>query len=319
MRRSIVAPLMAFAATCWATGTLAQGHPGTIKTVTVRDDRLQVHYADGRIETPPDGTYEGPSGLCVRFTDGFLAGVSGLPESDAAQRVHRSEPRPGTTAVGSRRPAPTHGADEPACQALLGVPQPIGANRLELVAGQVAVVDGHGSAVVLPDGAYTTVDRADKKRAALWIREGRLVALERGDPDASREPGERTIRDAVLGERHGSRGLARVPSLEEAVDTGWLGIRIQELTPALRSVYSIPDSITGLRIAQVAPDSPLFDQGVRADDVVVEVNRQPVDDVGEFLVLLEGDGAGSLVRFYISRMGHGDDEIASFPAVVRVP
>jgi hypothetical protein len=310
---------MAFAATCWATGTLARGPPGTIKTVTVRDNQLQVHYADGRTETPPDGIYEGPSGLCLRLKEGLLAGVSGLPESDAAQRVPRGEPRPGTTAVGSGRPAPIRGADRAPCEALLGTPEPIGAYKFTLVAGQVAVVDGHGTAVVLPDGAYTTVDRGDEQGATIWIREGRLVALDTGDPDASREPGERTIRDAVLGERHGSTGLARVPSQEEAVDTGWLGIQIQELTPALRSIHSIPDSITGLRIAVVEPDSPLFDQGVRANDVVVEVNQQPVDDVGEFLLLLEGGGVGSLVRFYISRMGHANDEIASFSAVVRVP
>jgi serine protease Do len=55
-----------------------------------------------------------------------------------------------------------------------------------------------------------------------------------------------------------------------------LGLTVANLTPALRSHYSIAESTSGVVVTDVAHDSPGADKGLRPGDVIVEVTQQEV-------------------------------------------
>ncbi|GIX30873.1 MAG: serine protease [Porticoccaceae bacterium] len=62
---------------------------------------------------------------------------------------------------------------------------------------------------------------------------------------------------------------------------GYLGVVIQPLTAELAEAFGLEPQ-SGVLIAEVAEDSPAAKAGIRAGDVVVSYQGQPVRDVGDF-------------------------------------
>lgn len=65
------------------------------------------------------------------------------------------------------------------------------------------------------------------------------------------------------------------------VTRGYLGIRIQQLTPDLAESFDI-DSGNGILVAQISENSPAEKAGLRQGDVIVAYRGEPVTDVGSF-------------------------------------
>ncbi|MEZ5829136.1 MAG: Do family serine endopeptidase [Hyphomicrobiales bacterium] len=63
---------------------------------------------------------------------------------------------------------------------------------------------------------------------------------------------------------------------EPEIGEDLLGLSIAPLTDALRSQYGIGDSIEGVIITEVAPDSPAAQKNVKPGDVIVEVTQEKV-------------------------------------------
>ena len=100
----------------------------------------------------------------------------------------------------------------------------------------------------------------------------------------------------------------------------WLGIRYQDLTPGLRSMHGLPDDLAGVWITELSPRSPLYDEGLRAGqmiNVITEVNGQPVDSVAEFERVAGEAASGSRLRIYVKRFFRGQERqpVYLFPAV----
>jgi serine protease Do len=55
-----------------------------------------------------------------------------------------------------------------------------------------------------------------------------------------------------------------------------LGLTVANLTPDLRSHYSIAESTSGVIVTDVTHGSAAADKGIRAGDVIVEVAQQEV-------------------------------------------
>jgi serine protease Do len=97
---------------------------------------------------------------------------------------------------------------------------------------------------------------------------------------------------AVLGESQ-----ARSPERQEAQGgaaggvTGRLGISVTPLTPEAASRLELPAGTSGLLVGEVDPDGPASDAGLRRDDVIEQVNQQPVTTGAQLKALL--DAAGS--------------------------
>lgn len=131
--------------------------------------------------------------------------------------------------------------------------------------------------------------------------------------------GKTLSKEVTLGERPGvEQPLVAVEEEKEgAID--WLGINYQDLTSSARNNHGIPETIDGVWISNVAPDSPLYDENVRPGDVIVDVNGESVDGVTTFEEAVGAVESGALLRLYVSRFDPRSDASASFFAIVRVP
>ncbi len=64
---------------------------------------------------------------------------------------------------------------------------------------------------------------------------------------------------------------------------GKLGLAVANLTPDLRSQLNIPSQVKGAAIESVRPASPADDAGLAPGDVILEVDRHPVESADNFV------------------------------------
>ncbi|HEX9670245.1 MAG TPA: PDZ domain-containing protein, partial [Thermoanaerobaculia bacterium] len=87
----------------------------------------------------------------------------------------------------------------------------------------------------------------------------------------------------------------------------------------LRQTHGIPEEVDGVWVTEVGPTSPLYEEGVRAGNVIAEVNGQEVKSVADFERVIEGARSGSFLRLYVLRIAPRGGRVQPFFAVVRVP
>lgn len=170
----------------------------------------------------------------------------------------------------------------------------------------------HGDVLLKVDGrdVRTTRDLIDYVSAQ---PPGRSVSIE------LLRDGKRMTRAVKLGERQGGPEREAESSGEGTSGLDWLGLEYQNLTPGLRQSFGLPTEAEGVLVREVAPSSPLYDEGIAPGDLIAEVNGRPVTDVAGLESAISGAASGSFVRLYVRRFdprGRGD---AGFFAVVRVP
>ena len=78
-----------------------------------------------------------------------------------------------------------------------------------------------------------------------------------------------------------------------------LGLRLEDLNARVRQQLRLePDEVpSGAVVAGLAPGGPAAEAGLRVGDVIVEVNRSPVDSAAEAVEALKGEG-DALLRVY---------------------
>ena len=81
-----------------------------------------------------------------------------------------------------------------------------------------------------------------------------------------------------------------------------LGIKVSEITQQLKNRFKIQAS-GGVIIANVAPGSLAFESGLRAGDVILEVNGDSVDGLEDYQEALEEHGSEKTLLFLIERGG----------------
>jgi serine protease Do len=106
------------------------------------------------------------------------------------------------------------------------------------------------------------------------------------------------------------------------VHHGYLGISMQDVTPDKASFFNLKDA-DGAIVAQVTPDSPASRAGLKAGDVIVELNGQKILNGGALQVAVSEDTPGTEIALGILRNGspqtihvkvgeyHKDAEMAS--------
>ena len=94
-----------------------------------------------------------------------------------------------------------------------------------------------------------------------------------------RDGAERTL-NVKLDEAEGSKS-ARNNDATSNDDKAALGVAVTPLTPERAARAGLPKGTRGVLVEQVNPDGRAADAGIQPGDVIVEVNRQPVQTVDE--------------------------------------
>lgn len=95
--------------------------------------------------------------------------------------------------------------------------------------------------------------------------------------------------------------IGLLPSKSVAVTqpaSGPLGVVVSDLTPRDRASVGVDN---GVHVDDVEPGKPAADAGVRANDIIVAFNHEPVDNVAELVELSQSAPPGSTVPVLVQR------------------
>lgn len=81
----------------------------------------------------------------------------------------------------------------------------------------------------------------------------------------------------TVGEFHGNKAEVADNSGNGQSQGGKLGLAVDNLTPDMRQQFKIPEQVKGAAIDTVRPGSAAEDAGLAPGDVILEVNRKPVE------------------------------------------
>jgi len=122
------------------------------------------------------------------------------------------------------------------------------------------------------------------------------------------------INTAILSRSGGSQGVGfAIPStmVQSVVESlqrdgrvvrGWLGISIQDLTPAMANALSLPEG-AGVLVGEVEPGGPALAAGLRAGDIVVEVAGEAVHDTQALRTQVASSRPGEPLSLTVLRNG----------------
>ncbi|MFN7940696.1 MAG: Do family serine endopeptidase [Thermoanaerobaculia bacterium] len=132
--------------------------------------------------------------------------------------------------------------------------------------------------------------------------------------------GKKLDKQVKLGERPGGEAEPVERDSDQPAGIDWMGIDYQDVTPATRGSFGLPNDAEGVVVKEVGASSPLYDEGVQPGDVVVEVNGKAIRGVVEFEREVKAARSGAFLRLYLQRFDPRSGERAtSFFAIVRVP
>jgi len=84
------------------------------------------------------------------------------------------------------------------------------------------------------------------------------------------------------------------------ITRGFLGVAVQEVTPAIGRGLGVPAE-HGTLVADVTPDGPAARAGIRRGDVITAVDGKPVNDVGHFRNLIAATAPGTKITLSLLR------------------
>ncbi len=123
------------------------------------------------------------------------------------------------------------------------------------------------------------------------------------------------INTAIFSRTGGSEGIGfAIPSsialdiVDSLVKTGkvvrgWMGVAIQEVTPALAKSFKLPESQKGVLISDVNEAGPSFAAGLKRGDVIVEFDNKPVNSVSQLRNIVARAKVGRETSIKVIREG----------------
>ena len=85
-------------------------------------------------------------------------------------------------------------------------------------------------------------------------------------------------------------------------DAGWLGVEMQEVTPESVKEQKLPGEY-GVVLHEIVPDSPAAKAGLKANDVITELNGQRVEGAAQFRRMIREIPPGRTVQLAVVRDG----------------
>jgi serine protease Do len=117
-----------------------------------------------------------------------------------------------------------------------------------------------------------------------------------------------------------ARGIIDQLKTHGSVTRGWLGVGIQDLTPELAEYYGLKDK-RGVLVAQVFEGDPADKAGIKAKDLIIEVDGKPVSSSRELTAMIAAIPVGQKTPIKILRDGQEKTvnvEIAKRPESERL-
>ncbi len=135
--------------------------------------------------------------------------------------------------------------------------------------------------------------------------------------DVIRE-GKHLSKKVVLEERPAEQETAEEqPKESKEKELEWLGIQYGDLSSEARERLQLPGNLGGVAVLNVAPSSPLYDEGVRPGDVISQVNGARIDSARTFERIVGAARSGDFLRLYVHSVGR--QGLFSRFAIVEVP
>jgi len=106
--------------------------------------------------------------------------------------------------------------------------------------------------------------------------------------------------EAVAAQSGGQQGAGQGASKE---DGKFMGMTVDAITPELRDKFGLPRGVQGVVITQLEPRSQAAQEGIRAGDIIMEVNRKAVASVKDFTQQVVGLKTGDSVLLLVHRGG----------------
>jgi len=91
-----------------------------------------------------------------------------------------------------------------------------------------------------------------------------------------------------------------------------LGLTVQNITPELRRLHSVPESITGVLVTNVKSVSPAGDANIRPGEVISEVQGQRVTNTEEFRAVIDKVRSGQRIRMYVTTPTPDGESISTY-------
>jgi serine protease Do len=105
-----------------------------------------------------------------------------------------------------------------------------------------------------------------------------------------------------VGEFHGNAEVAG-NSDSNSGHGGKIGVSVDNLSPDVRQQLNIPSQVNGAAVAAVKPGSPAEDAGLAPGDVILEVNRHPVQNAEGFANQVHSTPAGKDILLLVWSRG----------------
>jgi serine protease Do len=105
------------------------------------------------------------------------------------------------------------------------------------------------------------------------------------------------------------------------VRRGFLGVGIQDLTPAMAKAFQATDN-HGAVISDVTPDSPAAKAGLERGDIIIALNKEPVEDARQLRLGVAAMAPGSEADVRVLRNGEPTDipvTLGRFPGEEQKP
>ncbi|PJC72781.1 MAG: peptidase, partial [Syntrophobacterales bacterium CG_4_8_14_3_um_filter_49_14] len=96
---------------------------------------------------------------------------------------------------------------------------------------------------------------------------------------------------------------------------GWIGIQVaNDITEDIAKQMNLKDR-TGALVVNAYRGDPADKAGIKAGDVITEVNGTPIKDMRELLALIAGFHVGETIKFKIVR--DGQEKVFRIPIAER--
>jgi serine protease Do len=89
-----------------------------------------------------------------------------------------------------------------------------------------------------------------------------------------------------------------------------LGLSLRPLADGERGALGLPSDVNGVVVADVAPDSPAAEKGIRPGDVITRVNQKPIGSVGDAVAALNAAKEASETALLLVRRGDSQRFVA---------